>query len=299
MLDSVDRASCNSSYRRPRIFYRTGKLGASLTCDLAHVQHSSADLSVVHRQCGTTANIDIITFAARDRASAHLSRSGIHPYTIPTVVFDGTAVHGEFRYTVTSCKDRDTIRIAVFDLARTLHAEAGCFSAGGIHFNACAFMCCAIFNRAVGHIKGAAGHMYAAAVGCTAVLDRATGHTECAIAHRHTCAVGCSKAADRAAGQRQCIVAVTAVHQDGTAVAVHGPAALNDTPSDVVLDRQRTVLDKERSAVFRCRKRMVVQINGQTVSIVNCNCPGHHNVFRQPDLALVVCIDQLIQRRDL
>ena len=325
MLDSVDRASCNSSYRRPRIFYRTGKLGASLTCDLAHVQHSSADLSVVHRQCGTTANIDIITFAARDRASAHLSRSGIHPYTIPTVVFDGTAVHGEFRYTVTSCKDRDTIRIAVFDLARTLHAEAGCFSAGGIHFNACAFMCCAIFNRAVGHIKGAAGHMYAAArvgriasgncsaghlkgaaehiyaaaVGCTAVLDRATGHTECAIAHRHTCAVGCSKAADRAAGQRQCIVAVTAVHQDGTAVAVHGPAALNDTPSDVVLNRQRTVLDKERSAVFRCRKRMVVQINGQTVSIVNCNCPGHHNVFRQPDLALVVCIDQLIQRRDL
>ena len=102
-----------------------------------------------------------------------------------------------------------------------------------------------------------------------------------------------------AVGQRQCIAAVTAVHQDGTAVAVHGPAALNDTPSDAVLDRQRTVLDKERSAVFRCRKCMAVQINGQTVSTVNCNCLGHHNVFRQPDLALVVCIGQLIQRRDL
>ena len=151
MLDSVDRASCNSSCRRPRIFYRTGKLGASITCDLAHVQHSSADLSVVHRQCGTTANTDIIKFAVLDRASAHHSRSGIHPYTIPTVVFDGTAVHGEFRYTVTEFRDRDTIRIAVLNLA-TGHAEAGCFSGGGIHFNACAFICCAIFNRAAGDL---------------------------------------------------------------------------------------------------------------------------------------------------
>ena len=200
MLDSVDLASCDFSGSRN--FYRTGKLGVSLTCDCPHVHHCSADLSVVHRQCGTTANIDIITFAALNRASAHLSRSGSHPYTIPTVVFDGTAVHGEFRCTVTDCRDRDTIRIAVFDLARTVHAEAGCFSAGGIHFNACAFMCCAIFNRA-------AGRIHATAVGCMAVLDRATGHMECAVAHIHTCAVGCSKAADRAAGQRQCIVAVT------------------------------------------------------------------------------------------
>ena len=144
MLDSVDLASCNFSYRISRIFYRTGKLGASITCDLAHVQHSSADLSVVHRQCGTTANTDIIKFAVLDRASAHHSRSGIHPYTIPTVVFDGAAAHAEFRCTA-YCIDRDTIRIAVFDLA-TGHAEAGCFSGGGIHFNACAFICCAIFN---------------------------------------------------------------------------------------------------------------------------------------------------------
>ena len=114
-----------------------------------------------------------------------------------------------------------------------------------------------------------------------------------------TAAVGCSKAADRAAGQRQCIVAVTAAHPDGTAVASHGPAALNDTRSDAVLDRQRAALDPERLAVCRCRKCMAVQINGQTVSIVNCNCLGHHNVFRQPDLALVVYIGQLIQRRDL
>ena len=152
MLDSVDLASCNFSCRISRIFYCTGKLGASLTCDLAHVQHSSADLGVVHCQCGPAANIDIIASAALDRASAHYSRSGIHPYTIPTVVFDGTAGHGEFRCTA-YCIDRDTIRIAVFDLARIAHAEAGCFSAGGIHFNACAITCCcAIFNRAAGDL---------------------------------------------------------------------------------------------------------------------------------------------------
>ena len=334
MLDPVDLASCDfSGSHISQIFYRTGKLGASLTCDCPHVHHCSADLSVVHRQCGTTANIDIITFAVLDRASAHHSRSGSHPYTIPTAAFDGTAVHGEFRCTVTDCRDRDAILIAVFDLARTVHAEAGCFSVGGIHFNACAFMCCAIFNRAAGHLKGAAGHIYTAArvvrfasgncsvgqlkgaaehihatavgktaVGCKAVLDRATGHMECAAAHIHTCAVFCSKAADRAAGQRQCIVAVTAAHPDGTAVAAvagHGPAALNDTRSGAVLDRQRAVLDTERSVVFRCRKRMAIQINGQPVPTVNCNCRGHHNVFLQPDLALLVCIGQLIQRRDL
>ena len=323
MLDSVDLASCNFSCRRSRIFNRTGKLGATLTRDLAHVQHSSADLSVVHLQCGPAANIDIITFAALDRASAHHSRSVIHPYTKPTVVFDGAAAHAEFRRTTAYCSDRDAIPTAAFDGAAA-HAEAG-FSAGDKHFNACALMCCAIFNRAaghfkrsaghiyaaarvgrlaigncsVGHLKGAAIHIYATAVGCTAALDRATGHLECAVAHIHTRAVACVKAADRAAGQRQCIVAVAAAHPDGTAVAVYGPAALNSARAAAVLDRQRAVPDPERFAVFRCRKRMAVQINGQTVSIVNCNCPGHHNVSRQPDPALFVCIGQLIQRRDL
>ena len=298
MLDSVDLASCNFSYRISRIFYLTGKLGATLTRDLAQVQHSSADLSVFHRQCGPAANIDIITFAALDRASAHHSRSVIHPYTKPTVVFDGAAAHAEFRCTA-YCSDRDTILIAVFDLARTAHAEAG-FSAGGKHFNACALMCCAIFNRAAGHLKGAAGHIYAAArVGRIASGNCSAGHLKGAAGHIYTAAVGCSKAADRAAGQRQCIVAVIAAHPDGTAVASHGPAALNDTRAAAVLDRQCAVLDPERLAVCRCRKRMAVQINGQTISIVNCNCPGHHNVFRQPDPALVACIGQLIQRRDL
>ena len=161
-------------------------------------------------------------------------------------------------------------------------------------------MCCAIFNRAAGHLKGAAGHIYAAArVGRIASGNCSAGHLKGAAGHIYTAAVGCSKAADRAAGQRQCIVAVIAAHPDGTAVASHGPAALNDTRAAAVLDRQCAVLDPERLAVCRCRKRMAVQINGQTISIVNCNCPGHHNVFRQPDPALVACIGQLIQRRDL
>ena len=259
---------------RTCIFYRTGKLGSSISLNRApHIEYFSTDSNTVVRcQCSSRSdiNIKILRVCVFNCTTIQRNRCVIlkRTHTTTFCALNGATVHDKFRFLAPSSRsNRYTIIAAIFDFSRTAHGKNASLTRVRVHLYACALMCCTIFNGTTAHIKGSFGHIYAAArkirTAGAAIVDFTAGHRKSTATHIHTTAMRTDgKALNGAATDRQGTAG--AFHIDCSAAPCYRTIALNDTFAHTILDFQRAAIRDVKRSLVICRcNGVAVQINAQ------------------------------------